>query len=104
MFIVCVIVEYLAQKYNVSRERQDAFAAKSQQRAEAAIKAGHFEKEIVAVLSNKTCQPVLVDEHPRFSTTLEKLSLLKPCFVESDNLDVSQMSVCVFHLLQGRFL
>lgn len=82
-------MEYLAQKYNVSRERQDKSALDSQKRAEAAIKAGHFEKEIVPVHSEKTGKLVSVDEHPRFNITLEKLSSLKPCFVASDRIDVS---------------
>jgi acetyl-CoA acyltransferase len=72
--------ENVAQDYNVSREDQDAFALRSQQRAIAAQASGALAEEIVPVtLPAKKGDPVVVakDEHPR-DTTLEQLAKLKP--------------------------
>ena len=66
--------ENVAEVYGVSRQDQDGFALRSQQRWAAAEAAGRFGDEIVAV--NGTVK----DEHPRPDTTLEKLSGLKPSF------------------------
>jgi hypothetical protein len=71
--------ENVAAEFKVSREDQDAFALRSQQRAAAAIAAGRFAEEIVPVtISQKKGDPVVVltDEHPR-ETTLEALAKLK---------------------------
>ncbi len=71
----------VADEFATSREDQDAFALRSQERALAAIKRGRLAKEIVAVpVPQKRSDPVLVDidEHPRPDTTLEKLSALRP--------------------------
>ncbi len=72
--------ENVAAEWKVSRADQDAFALRSQQRAGAAIAAGRFEDEIVAVTVPQRKGPVTVsvDEHPRPDTTLEALSRLKP--------------------------
>jgi 3-oxoadipyl-CoA thiolase len=70
----------VAEEYGVSREDQDAFAARSQARWQAAFKAGHFADEIIPVeVPQKKGDPVVVDkdEHPRPGTTAEKLSGLK---------------------------
>jgi 3-oxoadipyl-CoA thiolase len=70
----------VAEEYGVSREDQDAFAARSQARWQAAFKAGHFADEIIPVeVPQKKGDPVVVDkdEHPRPGTTVEKLSGLK---------------------------
>lgn len=75
--------ENVAERYHVSREDQDAFALRSQQRAVAAQKAGRFDAEIVPVsIPQKKGEPVVVtlDEHPRADTSLEKLAALKPAF------------------------
>ncbi len=72
--------ELVAERYGVSREQQDAFAARSQERAVAAIEAGHFEPEIVPVTPPRTEVPFLRDEHPRADTTAESLAALKPAF------------------------
>ena len=72
--------ELVAERYGVSREQQDAFAARSQARAVAAIEAGHFEPEIVPVTPPRTEVPFLRDEHPRADTTAESLAALKPAF------------------------
>jgi acetyl-CoA C-acetyltransferase len=74
--------ERVAERYGVSREEQDAFAAQSQQRAVAAIEAGHFEREIVPVEAPGTPEPVARDEHPRAGTTPEVLAKLEPVFKE----------------------
>src|SRR5919112_6771203 len=74
--------ENVAEKYNVSREDQDAFAKTSQDRAVAAQEAGVFEREIAPVTlpDGSTFDK---DEGPRPGTTLEKLSSLKPAFREN---------------------
>ncbi len=70
----------VAAEYGISRADQDAFAALSQARWEAAQKAGHFADEIVPVhVPQRKGDPVIVDtdEHPRPGTTAEKLAKLK---------------------------
>jgi len=67
----------------ISREDQDAFAAESQRRADAAIREGRFKEEIVAVpVSQKKGEPTPIDtdEHPRPGTSAESLAKLKPAF------------------------
>ncbi len=78
-----ITAENIAEKYKISREEQDRFAFESQQKAEAAIKAGKFKEEIVPVeVPQRKGDPVIfdTDEHPRFGTTLEALAKLKPAF------------------------
>jgi len=78
-----VTAENVAAKFGISREAQDEFSARSQNRAEAAIKAGKFKDEIVPVaIPQAKGDPVLfdTDEFPRFGTTKETLSKLKPAF------------------------
>ncbi len=75
--------ENVAVKYKVSREEQDELALLSQQKAEAAIKAGKFKDEIVPVkIPQKKKDPLIfdTDEHPRFGTTREALAKLPPSF------------------------
>jgi acetyl-CoA C-acetyltransferase len=75
--------ENLAEKYGISREAQDAFAAASQQKTEAAQKAGRFDAEITPILlPQKKGDPVAfkTDEFPRAGTTAESLAKLKPAF------------------------
>lgn len=77
--------ENVAEDFNVSREDQDAFAFRSQQRAAAAQKNGRLAAEITPVtIPQRKGDPKVVDadEHPR-ETSLEKLSQLKP-FVKKD--------------------
>ena len=74
--------ELVAERYGVSRAEQDAFAATSQERAAAAIEAGHFEREIVPVPAPRAAEPFARDEHPRPGTTAEALAKLKPAFKE----------------------
>jgi acetyl-CoA C-acetyltransferase len=66
--------ENVAERWGVSREEQDAFALRSQQRWAAADEAGRFADELVSV------DGVERDEHPRPETTGEKLATLKPAF------------------------
>ncbi|VVB92688.1 3-ketoacyl-CoA thiolase [uncultured archaeon] len=78
-----VTAENVAQKFGITREEQDEFSARSQNKAEAAIKAGNFKDEIVPVpVPQPKGDPVLfdTDEFPRFGTTKETLSKLKPAF------------------------
>jgi len=73
--------ENVAGEHHISRQDQDAFAGRSQQRTAAATQAGFFTNEIVAVsIPQKKGPPthVVFDEHPRPDTTLERLASLKP--------------------------
>lgn len=73
--------ENVANFTNTSREEQDAYALRSQQRASAAVESGFFDNEIVPVtLADGTV--VTKDDGPRPETTLEGLRALKPVFVE----------------------
>ena len=77
-----VTAENIAEKYNISREEQDAFSWRSQQKAIAAIDGGKFKAEIVPVdvpMKKETLR-FDTDEHPNRTTSLEKLSQLKPAF------------------------
>ncbi len=79
-----VTAENVAKKYNVSREEQDAFAARSQQRACKAVTDGVFADEIVPVEVKGRKGAVTVfdtDEGPREGVTAESLGKLRPCFV-----------------------
>jgi acetyl-CoA C-acetyltransferase len=78
-----VTAENVAKKYGVTREEQDAFAAASQQKAEAAQKAGRFKDEIIPLEIPQRKGPAVVfdaDEYPKHGTTAEKLAALKPAF------------------------
>jgi acetyl-CoA C-acetyltransferase len=78
-----ITAEEVAARYNISRADQDAFSARSQRRAAAAIQDGRFAAEIVAVeIPQKKGEPVRfqVDEYPRAGTTVDKLAALKPAF------------------------
>jgi len=75
--------EVIAEEYGVGREEQDAYAARSQQKAQAAIEAGRFADEIVPVeIPQRKGDPVVIDtdEQPRFDTTAQKLAKLRPAF------------------------
>ncbi|SNS24097.1 MULTISPECIES: acetyl-CoA C-acetyltransferase [unclassified Azospirillum] len=77
-----ITAENVAEKFQISREEQDAFAAGSQQKAEAAQKEGRFKAEIAAVTiaSRKGDVVVDADEYPKHGTTAETLAKLKPAF------------------------
>ena len=74
--------EHIAKKFNVTRNDQDQFSLQSQQRAVAAIAAGHFAKELVPVTikSRKGDLVVGADEGPRGDTSLDGLAKLRPVF------------------------
>lgn len=75
--------ENLADEHKISRDDQDAFAVRSQERAASAMERGRFDREIIPVqVPQRRGDPVLVeaDEHPRPGTTLEGLSKLKAPF------------------------
>lgn len=75
--------ENVAREFNVSREAQDAFAMRSQERAVAAQHSGRLGKEIIPVsIARKRGEPLVVDkdEHPRADTSMEKLATLRPLF------------------------
>ena len=77
-----VTAENVAEKYSLTRADQDALAATSQQRAEAAIKEGKFKDEIVPVTIKQKKQDIIfdTDEFPRAGTTAESLAGLRPAF------------------------
>jgi acetyl-CoA acetyltransferase family protein len=78
--------ENVAERWNVTREDQDAFALRSQQRWAAAADAGRFDDELVAV------NGVEHDEHPRRDTSAEKLAALKPVFRENGSVTAGNAS------------
>lgn len=78
-----ITAENLADRYGLTREAQDEFAASSQQKAEAAIAAGRFADEITPVsVAQRKGDPVVfkVDEQPRGGTTAAALAVLRPAF------------------------
>ena len=77
-----ITAENLADKFAITREEQDEVAARSQQRAVAAIAAGKFKDEIVPVevKDRRETKTIDTDEHPRDGTTVEALAKLKPAF------------------------
>lgn len=72
--------ERVAERYGVTREEQDAFAARSQARAVYAQDNGYFDREIVPVDVGTAAAPFAQDEHPRRDATHETLGRLKPVF------------------------
>ncbi len=74
--------ENVAKKWQLTRDEQDAFALASQQKAEAAMKAGKFKDEIVPVTikGRKGDTIVDTDEHPKHGTTMESLAKLRAAF------------------------
>ncbi|ART81525.1 acetyl-CoA acetyltransferase [Oceanisphaera profunda] len=77
-----VTAENVVAQENISRDEQDALAAASQNKAVAAIKAGHFKDEIVPVevKTRKETITVDTDEYPKDGTTVESLGRLRPAF------------------------
>ena len=75
--------ENIAEKYQITRQQQDEFAASSQQKAEAAQKASRFDEEIVPIqIPQRKGEPLVlkVDEFPRHGTTADALAKLRPAF------------------------
>ncbi|MBN1008107.1 3-oxoadipyl-CoA thiolase [Amphritea pacifica] len=87
--------ENVAEEFNISREDQDLFALRSQQKTAAAMAAGLFKQEIVpVVIPQRKGEPLVVDtdEHPRGSTTLADLSKLKAPFREGGSVTAGNAS------------
>ncbi|WP_458239199.1 acetyl-CoA C-acetyltransferase, partial [Pseudomonas sp. P5_A2_2] len=90
-----ITAENLAEKYSLSREQQDAFAAASQQKAVAAIEAGRFVDEITPILiPQRKGDPLsfATDEQPRAGTTAESLGKLKPAFKKDGSVTAGNAS------------
>jgi acetyl-CoA acetyltransferase family protein len=90
-----VTAENVAAEYDVSREDQDAFALRSQQRTAAAAAGGVHAAEIVPVsVPRRKADPDIVDadEHPRPSTTIEALRKLRPAFREGGSVTAGNSS------------
>lgn len=90
-----ITAENIATKYNISREEQDEFAVASQNKAEAAIKAGKFKDEIVPVIiPQRKGDPIVfdTDEHPKFGATMEKTAKLKPAFKKDGTVTAANAS------------
>ncbi|HSL98034.1 MAG TPA: acetyl-CoA C-acyltransferase, partial [Candidatus Deferrimicrobiaceae bacterium] len=89
------VVERYGAERDVSRERQDAFALLSHQRAIAAIESGRFDDQIVPVeVPQRKGDPVVVarDEHPRADTSPEALAKLRPAFREGGSVTAGNAS------------
>jgi acetyl-CoA C-acetyltransferase len=86
--------ENVAQKWQITREQQDQFAAASQQKAEAAQKAGNFKAEIVGVTikDRKGDKTIDGDEHPRHGTTVEALAKMRPAFAKDGTVTAGSAS------------
>jgi acetyl-CoA C-acetyltransferase len=86
--------ENVAQKWQITREQQDQFAAASQQKAEAAQKSGRFKDEIVPVTIKTRKGDVVVDadEYPKHGTTVEALAKLRPAFDKSGTVTAGNAS------------
>ncbi|KAA0578316.1 acetyl-CoA C-acetyltransferase [Azospirillum sp. B21] len=86
--------ENVARAWDLSRERQDLFALASQQKAEAAQKAGRFRDEIVPVTIKGRKGDVVVsdDEYPKHGTTLEALAKLRPAFAKDGTVTAGNAS------------
>lgn len=90
-----ITAENLCDHYNITREEQDTFSARSQARATAAIEAGKFEDEIVPVeIPQRKGEPVIFakDEYVKASSTAEKLGGLRPAFKKDGSVTAGNAS------------
>jgi acetyl-CoA acyltransferase len=93
-----ITAENVSKRFNVTRQDQDAFALRSQQKAAAAVKSGVFRDEVVPVKATKYEGGKRVefdysrDELPRFDTTLEGLAALKPAFAKDGTVTAGNSS------------
>src|SRR5258708_32462328 len=92
VYVRGITAENVAQKYQIPRAEQDAFAASSQNKAEAAQKSGRFKDEIVPVTvkTRKGEDVVDTDEFPRHGTTIEALAKLRSSFAK----EVGSVTAC----------
>ncbi len=86
--------ENVAERWQITRDQQDEFAAGSQQKAEAAQNAGRFNDELVPVTIQHRKGEVVVDadEYPRHGTTAEKLGALRPAFAKDGTVTAGNAS------------
>ncbi|MGI9510769.1 MAG: acetyl-CoA C-acetyltransferase [Geminicoccaceae bacterium] len=86
--------ENVAEKWQITRDEQDAFAVKSQNKAEAAINAGRFKDEIVPVTVKTRREEKVVDtdEFPRFGATVEGMAKLRPAFAKDGTVTAGNAS------------
>ena len=86
--------ENVAERWQITRDQQDAYAAASQDKAERAQKAGVFSDEIVpvAIRTRKGETVVDTDEHPKHGTTFEKLAKLRPAFARDGTVTAGNAS------------
>ena len=90
-----ITAENICDQWGITREELDEFAAKSQQKAEAAIKSGRFKDEIVPVeVPQRKGDPIIfdTDEFPKFGTTAEGLVKLKPAFKKDGRVTAANAS------------
>lgn len=90
-----ITAENIVDQWGLTREMQDEFSANSQQKTEAAIKAGKFKDEIVPVeIPQKKGDPIVFDqdEFPKFGTTAEGLAKLKPAFKKDGSVTAANAS------------
>lgn len=90
-----ITAENLCDRYSISREEQDAFAAASQERAAAAIENGKFKEEIVPVeIPQRKGDPVVfaTDEYVKAGTTTDKLGKLRPAFKKEGSVTAGNAS------------
>jgi len=90
-----VTAENIASKYGIDRESQDAFAAQSQQRTEAAVEAGRFVDEIIPVsIPQRRGDPVVfdADEYPKSGVDAAKLAKLRPAFNKEGSVTAANAS------------
>jgi len=86
--------EKLARQYEISRQEQDEFALRSQQRAEAAIASGRFNNEVMAleISGKKETTSFAKDEHCRAGTTIQDLAKLSPVFYKDGSVTAGNSS------------
>ncbi|MEE2661637.1 MAG: acetyl-CoA C-acetyltransferase [Pseudomonadota bacterium] len=86
--------ENVAEKWQITRDQQDEFAVKSQQKAEKAQKSGKFEDEIVPVTfeTRKGNVTVAEDEYPKHGTTIDNLTKLRPAFEKNGTVTAGNAS------------
>ena len=90
-----ITAENVAEKYGINRAEQDEFAVKSQNKAEAAIKAGRFKDEIFPLsIPQRKGDPVVfdTDEFPRLGATLDNMTALKPAFKKEGSVTAANAS------------
>ncbi|MCE2745047.1 MAG: acetyl-CoA C-acetyltransferase [Burkholderiales bacterium] len=90
-----ITAENVAEKYSINRAEQDEFAVKSQNKAEAAIKAGKFKDEIFPLsIPQRKGDPLVfdTDEFPRLGATLDSMTSLKPAFKKDGSVTAANAS------------